>query len=84
MNEMSQAEKVAKEQLKQFIERLERLFEEVDGIKGDIREVFAEAKGNGFDVKTIRKILALRKKGHEERSEEEAILELYMQILGMA
>jgi uncharacterized protein (UPF0335 family) len=77
-------ESVAADQLKAFIERIERLEEEKAGIAGDIREVFAEAKGNGFDTKAMRKILALRKKDHSERQEEEAILELYMQALGMA
>ena len=77
-------ESVAADQLKAFIERIERLEEEKAGIAGDIREIFAEAKGNGFDTKAMRKILALRKKDHSERQEEEAILELYMQALGMA
>ena len=77
-------ESVAADQLKSFIERIERLEEEKAGIAGDIREIFAEAKGNGFDTKAMRKILALRKKDFSERQEEEAILELYMQALGMA
>ncbi len=77
-------ESVAADQLKSFIERIERLEEEKAGIAGDIREIFAEAKGNGFDTKAMRKILALRKKDFAERQEEEAILELYMQALGMA
>ena len=77
-------ESVAADQLKAFIERIERLEEEKAGIAGDIREIFAEAKGNGFDTKAIRKIIALRKKDFSERQEEEAILDLYMQALGMA
>ncbi len=77
-------ESVAADQLKSFIERIERLEEEKAGIAGDIREIFAEAKGNGFDTKAMRKILALRKKDFAERQEEEAVLELYMQALGMA
>jgi uncharacterized protein (UPF0335 family) len=77
-------ESVAADQLKAFIERIERLEEEKAGIAGDIREIFGEAKGNGFDTKAMRKILALRKKDFSERQEEEAILELYMQALGMA
>jgi uncharacterized protein (UPF0335 family) len=77
-------ESVAADQLKAFIERIERLEEEKAGIAGDIREIFAEAKGNGFDTKAIRKIIAMRKKDFSERQEEEAILELYMQALGMA
>ena len=75
---------VAADQLKSFIERIERLEEEKAALAGDIKEVFLEAKGNGFDTKAMRKILALRKKDYSERQEEEAILELYMQALGMA
>ena len=75
---------VAADQLKAFIERIERLEEEKAGIAGDIKDVYAEAKGTGFDVKALRSILRIRKKDHEERQEEEAILELYMQALGMA
>ncbi|NBJ12168.1 DUF2312 domain-containing protein [Microvirga arsenatis] len=77
-------ESVAADQLKAFIERIERLEEEKAGITGDIKDVYAEAKGNGFDTKVIRKIISLRKRDYAERQEEEAILELYMQALGMA
>ncbi len=77
-------ESVAPDQLKSFIERIERLEEEKAGIAGDIKEVYAEAKGNGFDTKVLRKIISIRKKDYAERQEEEAILELYMQALGMA
>lgn len=76
-------ESVAADQLKSFIERIERLEEEKAGLAGDIKEIFAEAKGNGFDTKAIRKIISIRKKDHAERQEEEAILDLYMQALGM-
>ncbi|KQO88920.1 hypothetical protein ASF33_20135 [Methylobacterium sp. Leaf92] len=75
---------VAADQLKSIIERIERLEEEKAGIAGDIKDVYAEAGANGFDVKILRKIVALRKKDHDERTEEEAILELYLQALGMA
>lgn len=75
---------VAADELKQFIERLERLEEEKANIGNDIKEVFAELKGRGFDVKAVRSILRIRKKDHAERQEEEAMLELYMQALGMA
>jgi uncharacterized protein (UPF0335 family) len=75
---------VAADQLKAFIERIERLEEEKAALSGDIKEIFQEAKGTGFDTKAIRKILSLRKKDHAERMEEEAILELYMQALGMS
>ena len=78
-----QTESVAGDQLKAFIERLELLEEEKAGIAGDIKDIYAEAKGNGFDTKAIRKIIALRKRAYAERQEEEAILELYMQALGM-
>jgi uncharacterized protein (UPF0335 family) len=77
-------ESVAADQLKSFIERIERLEEEKAGIAGDIKEIYAEAKGNGFETKVMRKIISLRKKDHAERQEEEAILELYLQALGMA
>ncbi len=77
-------ESVAADQLKSFIERIERLEEEKAGLAGDIREVYAVAKGNGFDTKIVRKIIAIRKKDFAERREEEAILDLYMQALGMA
>ena len=76
---------VAADELKQFIERIERLEEEKAGISGDIKEVFAELKGRGFDSKAVRSILRIRKQDHSERQEreQEAILELYMQALGM-
>ena len=79
-----QTESIAADQLKSFIERIERLEEEKAALAGDIKEIFLEAKGNGFDTKAMRKILSLRKKDHAERQEEEAILELYMQALGMS
>lgn len=75
---------VAADQLKSIVERVERLADEVDGLREDISNVYAEAKANGLDVKIIRKIVALRKKDHAERQEEDAILELYLQALNMA
>ena len=75
---------IAADQLKSIIERIERLEEEKAGLAGDIKDVFAEAKANGFDVKVLRKIIALRKRDHDERQEEEAILELYLRAMGMA
>ncbi|MCJ2098479.1 DUF2312 domain-containing protein [Methylobacterium sp. E-046] len=78
------AEGVAADELKQFIERLERLEEEKAGIMGDIKEVFAELKGRGFDAMAVRTILRIRKQDHSERQEQEAILELYLQAIGMA
>jgi len=79
-----QTESVAADQLKAFIERIERLEEEKASISADIKDVYAEAKGNGFDTKILRKIIALRKQDYAERQEAEAILEMYMQALGMA
>jgi len=75
---------VAADQLKTIIERIERLEEEKAGIAGDIKDVYAEAKANGFDSKVLRKIISIRKQDHDERQEAEAILELYLQALGMA
>ena len=74
---------VAAEELKQFVERVERLEEEKAGLASDIKDVFAEMKGRGFDTKAVRAILRIRKKDHAERQEEEAMLDLYMQALGM-
>lgn len=74
---------VAADQLRTIIERIERLEEEKKEVAEQIKEVYAEAKGNGFDTKTLRKIVALRKKDPNERSEEEAMLDLYMHALGM-
>ena len=74
---------VAQDQLKAFIERIERLEEEKAAIAGDIKEVYAEAKGNGFDTKVLRKIVSIRKQDHNERMEQEALLELYLSALGM-
>lgn len=70
-------------QLRSIIERVENLEAEKKEVAEQIKEVFAEAKSNGFDVKTLRKIVAIRKKKPEERSEEEAMLDLYMSALGM-
>jgi len=75
--------KVAADELRLLIERAERLEEEKKGIADDIKDVMAEAKGRGYDPKAIRKILSIRKKKKEEYQEEEAILEVYMQALGM-
>ena len=74
---------VAAGQLRAFIERIERLEEEKKTIADDIKEVYAEAKGTGFDTKAVRTIIRLRKKDQAERQEEEAILDLYKAALGM-
>ena len=74
---------IAGGELKAYIERIERLEEEKAALSGDLRDVYTEAKANGFDTKIMRKIVSLRKKDHAERKEEEAILELYLAALGM-
>lgn len=75
---------VAQDQLRAFVERVERLEEEKQTIADDIREVYAEAKGNGFDVKVLRQVVRIRKQDKAERMEQEAILDLYLHALGMA
>jgi uncharacterized protein (UPF0335 family) len=77
------AHRFAKDQLKAFVERVERLEEEKKTISDDIRDVYAEAKANGYDVKALRVIVRLRKQDVDERKEHETILETYMHALGM-
>jgi uncharacterized protein (UPF0335 family) len=77
------ATRFAKDQLKAFVERVERLEEEKKAIADDIRDVYAEAKGTGFDVKALRTIVKLRKQDDNERREHEEIVETYMHALGM-
>jgi uncharacterized protein (UPF0335 family) len=77
------AVRFAKDQLKAFVERIERLTDEKQSIADDIKEVYAEAKGNGFDVGTLRTVVRLRKMDADERKEAEAILETYLSALGM-
>lgn len=74
---------VAGEQLRALIERIERLEEEKKDLANDIKEVYGEAKGNGFDTKVLRKLVSLRKQDMSERLEQEAVLDLYMHALGM-
>ncbi len=74
---------IASAQLRSIIERIERLEEEKKGIQDDIKGILAEAKGNGFDTRVLRKLISLRKKSKEERQEEETLLDLYKQALGM-
>ncbi|OBQ59726.1 DUF2312 domain-containing protein [Mesorhizobium loti] len=74
---------VAAGQLRAIIERIERLNEEAKAIGEDKKEIFAEARGNGFSVKAIKTIIQLRGKDHAERQEEESILDLYKAALGM-
>jgi uncharacterized protein (UPF0335 family) len=74
----------AKEHLKSFIERIERLEEEKAALAADIREVYSEAKGTGFDVKIMRQVVRLRKLDTADRQEQDAILDLYLGALGMS
>ena len=76
-------ETVAADQLKAFVERIERLEEEKKTISDDIRDVYAESKGSGFDVKALRAVIRLRKQEPTERNEQQLILETYMNALGM-
>ncbi len=73
---------VASERLKTFIERIERLEEDKANVANDIREVYAEAKGEGYDAKVMRKLVTLRKKDPHQRREEEELLELYLAAIG--
>jgi uncharacterized protein (UPF0335 family) len=77
------ATRFAKDQLKAFVERIERLEEEKKALADDIKDVYGEAKAMGFDVKALRTIIRMRKEDTDERKEHEAILETYMLALGM-
>lgn len=77
------ATKFAKDQLKAIIERIERLEEEKKTTSDDIRDIYSEAKGGGYDVKALRTIVRMRKQDPNERAEAETILDLYLQSLGM-
>jgi uncharacterized protein (UPF0335 family) len=74
----------AEGQLKSLVERIERLEEEKRALSGDLKEVYAEAKGHGFDTKILRKVVALRRKDAVEREEEDTMVTLYMSALGSA
>lgn len=80
---MDGAASIAQGQLRSIVERIERLEEEKAAIAADIKEVYAEAKGNGFDTKILRKVVRLRKVDTAERQEEEALMDVYMAALGM-
>ena len=73
----------AKEHLKQFVERIERMDEEIKELNSDKRDIFAEAKANGFDVKALKSILAIRRQDDDTRREHDTIVELYAQALGI-
>jgi uncharacterized protein (UPF0335 family) len=81
---MSDAHGVAVDRLRSFIERVERLEEEKAALSADIKEVFSEAKGEGFDVKIMRQIIRLRKMESDDRQEQEALLDLYKSALDMS
>jgi len=80
---MDETQAVAVGQLRSFIERIERLEEEKKTLSEDIKDVYGELKGNGFDTKAVRTIIRLRKKEDHERQEEEAMIQLYKDALGM-
>lgn len=80
---MSDVNDVAQQILRSFIERIERLEEEKQTIADDIKDVYSEAKGQGYDTKVMRRVVSLRKQDQNERQEQEAILDLYLQALGM-
>ena len=80
---MAEVGGIAAERLRSFIERIERLEEEKAALAADIREVYAEAKSTGFDVKTMRQVIRLRKLGRDDREAQEHLLDLYKQALGL-
>lgn len=75
---------IAAEALRQFIERIERLDEEKSALTADIKEVYAQAKSQGFETKAVRQIVRLRKKDRQEREEEQAVVDLYLAAIGEA
>jgi uncharacterized protein (UPF0335 family) len=81
--EASAITKSAKDQLRSYVERIERLEEEKAALASDIRDLFAQAKSSGFDTKALRKVIKLRKQDASERRDEEAVLATYMHALGM-
>jgi len=83
MSEMSEATRVTAAELRQFIERVERLDAEKKDIAEQQKEVMAEAKSRGYDTRIIRKLIAIRKRDKEDLAEEEAVMELYKEALGM-
>lgn len=80
---MSDVGGIAADRLKSFIERIERLEEEKTGIGNDVKDVYAEAKATGFDTKIMRQIIRLRRMDKEDRKEQEELMDLYRQALGM-
>lgn len=80
---MSEASAVARERLRSFVERIERLEEQKQEVSEDIRDVYGEAKAEGYDVKVMRQVVRLRKVDASQRQEEDAVRDLYLQALGM-
>ncbi len=80
---MAEVGGIAGERLRAFVERIERLEEEKAALAADVREVYAEAKGTGFDVKTMRQLIRLRKMDRSDRQEQEHLLELYKRAIGL-
>lgn len=81
---MSDVGAVARDQLRSYIERIEKLEEEKKSIADDIKDVYGEAKAMGYDTKVLRKVIAIRKQDQNDRMEQEAILDTYLHALGMA
>ncbi|MCP4317088.1 MAG: DUF2312 domain-containing protein [Hyphomicrobiales bacterium] len=81
---MSDTHGLARDQLRAFVERIERLEEEKKTIADDIKEVYGEAKSRGYDTKVLRKVISIRKQDQNERMEQEAVLDTYLHALGMA
>lgn len=82
-NSGSDAHGVARDQLRAFVERIERLDEEAKALNDDRKDVYGEAKSMGFDVKILKKVIAIRRQDADERAEQDAILDTYLQALGM-
>ena len=80
---MAEGGPIAQDRLRSFIERIERLEEEKTALMADIKEVYSEAKGTGFDIKTMRKVISLRKMEESDRQEAEFLLDTYLSALGM-
>lgn len=83
-NSGSDAHGVARDQLRSFVERIERLEEEKKTIADDIKDVYGEVKGTGFDTQILKEVIRIRKQDKDERMEREAILDTYLRALGMA
>lgn len=80
---MSDTNSVARDRLRSFVERIEHVNEEIENLKTDVKDIYAEAKGEGYDTKVLRAVISLRKKDQHEREEMEALLDVYLTALGM-